>query len=123
MPRTKKALAVDETGMNQTRALECFAALAQESRLTILRLLIREAPSGLAVGEIARRLDILPSTLSSHLGVLRRTGLVQSTRHRREIHYAADLEGMRKLIRFLLEDCCHGDSSECERLLSLVVQN
>lgn len=110
-----------EARMSEPRALECFAALSQESRLAIVRLLIKEAPNGLPVGEISRRLDILQSTLSSHLGVLRRAELVKSTRHQREIHYAARLDGMRAMIRFLLQDCCQGNADKCDKLLSLVV--
>ena len=108
--------------MNQVHAMECFAALAQESRLAVVRLLIQEAPTGLPVGEISRRLEILPSTLSSHLGVLRRAQLLKSTRHQREIHYSADLDGMSDLIRFLLEDCCNGSMEQCEPVLSSLMK-
>ena len=100
--------------------MDCFAALSQESRLAIVRLLIREYPGALPAGEIARRLDILPSTLSSHLAVLRRAGLLVSTRHQREVHYGADMDGMRDLVRFLVEDCCHGNAGACESLLESV---
>ena len=106
--------------MNPQRAIESFTALAQESRLAVFRLLVREQPNGLPVGEISRRLSIVPSTLSGHLGVLRRVGLLRSTRHQREIHYAANLEAMGDLIRFMLEDCCEGQVSNCEEILSLV---
>lgn len=106
--------------MNQDRALESFTALAQESRLAVFRLLVREAPNGLPVGDISRRLDIVPSTLSGHLGVLRRVGLLRSTRHQREIHYAAKLDTMGDLIRFMLEDCCNGQVSNCVEILSLI---
>ncbi len=108
--------------MDQERAIESFAALAQESRLEVFRLLIREQPNGLPVGEISRKLDILPSTLSGHLGVLKRTGLLKSTRHQREIHYAASLDTMGDLIRFMLEDCCAGQVNNCEQILALIPQ-
>ncbi len=106
--------------MDQEHAIETFAALAQESRLAIYRLLVREEPHGLPVGEISRRLDIVPSTLSGHLGVLKRARLLRSTRHQREIHYAADLEAMGELVRFLLEDCCNGQVENCGEIASLI---
>lgn len=106
--------------MNQEHAIEAFTALAQDSRLAVFRLLVREEPSALPVGEISRRLDIVPSTLSGHLGVLKRAGLVKSTRHQREIHYAANLESIGELIRFMLEDCCEGRVENCSEILSLI---
>lgn len=106
--------------MDQELAIESFAAFAQDSRLAIFRLLIREEPNGLPVGEISRRLGILPSTLSGHLGVLKRARLLKSTRHQREIHYFANLEAMNELIGFMLEDCCNGKLENCREILSLL---
>ena len=88
--------------------------------MTIFRLLVREEPDGLPVGEISRRLNIVPSTLSGHLGVLKRTGLLKSTRRQREIHYAANLDAMGDLVRFMLEDCCEGKVENCGEVASLV---
>ncbi len=106
--------------MNQQHAIESLAALAHESRLAVYRLLVREQPDTLAVGEISRRLGIVASTLSGHLGVLKRAGLVASSRHQREIHYAARLESIAALVRFLLEDCCDGRVENCKAILSLI---
>lgn len=106
--------------MKQEHAIEAFAALAQDSRLAVFRLLVREEPDGLPVGEISRRLDIVPSTLSGHLGILRRAGLLKSTRHQREIRYAANLKSMGDIIRFMLEDCCDGQVENCSEILSLM---
>jgi len=106
--------------MNQQRAIETFTALAQDSRLAIYRLLVKEEPLGLPVGEISRRLDIVPSTLSGHLGVLKRSGLLKSTRHQREIHYATNLDAMGDLVRFMLEDCCDGKVENCGEIASLI---
>ena len=106
--------------MDQEIAIEAFAALAQDSRLAIFRLLVREEPNGLPVGEISRRLSIVPSTLSGHLGVLKRARLLKSTRHQREIHYAANLEAMSELVRFMLEDCCAGNVENCGEIVSLL---
>lgn len=106
--------------MDQDIAIEAFAALAQDSRLAIFRLLVREEPNGLPVGEISRRLSIVPSTLSGHLGVLKRARLLKSTRHQREIHYAANLTAMSNLVRFMLEDCCDGSVENCDEIVSLL---
>jgi len=92
--------------MKQENAIEAFTALAQDSRLAVFRLLVRLEPNGLPAGEISRRLDIVPSTLSGHLAVLKRAGLLKSVRHQREIHYAANLAAMAALVRYMLEDCC-----------------
>jgi len=106
--------------MDQDRTIEAFAALAQTSRMTIFRLLVRAGPDGLQVGEISRRLDIVPSTLSGHLSVLKRAGLLIATRRQREIHYAADLSVVNDLIAFLLADCCDGRLENCSEILSLL---
>ncbi len=81
--------------------------------MAIFRLLVREEPHGLPVGEISRRLNIVPSTLSGHLGILKRSGLVKATRRQREIHYAAGLDTVGDLVRFMLEDCCNGKVENC----------
>lgn len=106
--------------MEQDDAIEAFAALAQQSRMTIFRLLVRAGPEGLQVGEISRRLDIVTSTLSGHLSILKRAGLLTATRHQREIHYAANLAVVNDLIGFLLADCCQGQSENCSEILSLL---
>lgn len=106
--------------MEQDNAIEAFAALAQPSRMTIFRLLVRAGPGGLQVGEISRQLEIVASTLSGHLSILRRTGLLKATRHQREIHYAANLTVVNDLIGFLLADCCEGQSENCSEILSLL---
>lgn len=106
--------------MDQNSAIEAFGALAQHTRMSIFRLLVRAGPGGLAVGEISRRLDIVPSTLSGHLAVLKRGGLLTATRHQREIHYAADLGAVNSLIDFLLSDCCDGRLDNCSEILSLL---
>ncbi|MDP6952230.1 MAG: metalloregulator ArsR/SmtB family transcription factor [Alphaproteobacteria bacterium] len=106
--------------MDQESAIEAFAALAQSSRMTIFRLLVRAGPDGLQVGEISRRLEIVPSTLSGHLSVLKRAGLLTATRHQREIHYAADLSVANDLVGFLLADCCDGRLENCSEILSLL---
>lgn len=94
-------------------AVRAFGALAQESRLAAFRLLVRAGESGLPAGEIARGLRIPHNTLSSHLAILTRAGIVRSRREGRSIIYAVDFDGTRSLLAFLLEDCCQGRPELC----------
>jgi DNA-binding transcriptional ArsR family regulator len=105
--------------MESTQAIAAFAALAQETRLAVFRLLMVEGPGGLPAGEIARRLDTQPATLSFHLQHLERAGLLTRHRQSRQIFYAADVEGVRRLLSFLTEDCCQGRPEICGDLASL----
>ncbi|MDO6585036.1 helix-turn-helix domain-containing protein [Salipiger sp. 1_MG-2023] len=106
--------------MDQDTAIDAFAALAQPSRIAVFRLLIRVGPDGLPALEISRQLNIVPSTLSGHLGILKRSGLLTATRHQREIHYAANLSAVSALITFLLADCCEGRIENCSEVLCLL---
>lgn len=99
--------------MEQKTAIDALGALAQDTRLTVFRLLVRQGPNGLNAGEIAERLGVTASTLSHHLANLERAGLLRSWRVQRQIFYAADFEGMRKLLAFLMEDCCQGRPEFC----------
>jgi ArsR family transcriptional regulator, arsenate/arsenite/antimonite-responsive transcriptional repressor len=94
-------------------ATACFAALAHEHRLAVFRLLVERGPSGLAAGDIAERVGVPPSTLSHHLAHLDRAGLLRSWRVQRNIFYAVDVEGTRRLVAFLTEDCCQGRPEIC----------
>ncbi len=96
--------------------MEAFAALAQETRLAVFRLLIREGPDGLPAGVIAKHLGVQPSTLSSHLATLTRAKLLRTWRKQRQIFYAGNIEGTRSLVRFLTQDCCHGHPEICRGL-------
>ena len=89
-----------------------LAALAQSTRLEAFRLLVRHEPDGLQAGDISNYLVIPANTLSSHLGVLTRAGLIRSERRSRSIIYRADLD------LFLLKDCCGGRADLCEPLLA-----
>ena len=104
--------------METKSAIEAFQALAQETRLAALRLLVQAGPNGLAAGAIAERLAVQPSTLSTHLAILERAGLVASRRDARHIFYSAQYEGLRQLIAFLTEDCCQGRPEICGGLTS-----
>jgi DNA-binding transcriptional ArsR family regulator len=99
--------------MESTNAIAALAALAQETRLSIFRALVRahspkDGEGGLAAGEIAEALDVPPATLSFHLKELAHAGLVTSRRDGRSIVYKADLSAMSDLTDFLLKDCCQG---------------
>src|SRR5581483_7515273 len=106
--------------MESTEAATVFAALAQETRLDLLRLLIGESPHGLPASDIAHRLGIPSSTLSFHLSALERAGLTHSTRHGRQIMHAARLAGVRQLLGFLTETCCGGRPELCGDLARLL---
>lgn len=99
--------------MKTTGAVAALAALAQESRLEVFRLLVRQGPAGLAAGRIAERVGIPPATLSFHLSQLASAGLVLARRNGRSIIYAADFGGMRALMSFLYEQCCQEGSEAC----------
>ena len=109
--------------MIQKNAIEAFAALAQDNRMSIFRLLVREEPQGLAAGEISRQLSIVASTLSGHLSILKKAGLLRSTRQQQEIHYRANLEEMNSLVCFLLADCCNGQVENCSQILTLLSED
>lgn len=90
-----------------------FEALAHETRLAVLRLLIPAGPDGLAAGEISERIGLPPSALSFHLARLVQANLVTARRAGRQIYYAARYERLTALLRFLVEDCCAGAPSGC----------
>ena len=93
-----------------TEAVGALAALAQETRLAIYRLLVEAGPNGLAAGAIAERLDVAPSSLSFHLAQLTHAGLIHQRRMSRHLIYAADFAVMNGLITYLTENCCGGQS-------------
>ena len=95
--------------MKTKDAVRALAALAQETRLTIFRLLIEAGPSGLAAGEIGAAAGVAPTNLSFHLKALSHAGLVQSRQDGRYIYYSAQYEHMRGLVAFLTENCCAAD--------------
>lgn len=99
--------------MKTEDAIEAFAALAQATRLDVFRLLVTQEPQGLAAGEIATQLGVPHNTMSSHLAILSRAGLISSRRESRSIIYRAELASFQKLALFLLEDCCGGDAIVC----------
>ncbi len=94
--------------MDTTQAVDKLAALAQETRLRIFRLLVEQGPQGLHAGAIAEALAIPPATLSFHVAHLARCGLVTSRQEGRFIFYAAGFAAMDDLIAYLTDNCCQG---------------
>jgi DNA-binding transcriptional ArsR family regulator len=99
--------------MDLADALSKFAALAQENRLQSLRMLVQAGPRGMPAGGLSEALALPAPTMSFHLKELARAGLIRATRQGRHIYYAADYGGIRRLIDFLLADCCQGDPRLC----------
>jgi DNA-binding transcriptional ArsR family regulator len=102
--------------MEPNAAIKRLSALAQESRLAVFRLLVQAGPAGVPAGEIARKLEITPNTLSAQLTVLANAGLVTSRRDGRSIIYAAGYDNMSELLVYLMEDCCQGRPEVCAPL-------
>lgn len=98
--------------MDQHRAIAALAALAQETRLDLYRLLVARGPEGIPAGAIAERLGVAPSSLSFHLQQLLHAGLVSQRRAGRQLIYAAEYETMNALLAYLTENCC-GRSESC----------
>ena|SRR5688572_3181283 len=99
--------------METKTAVESLAALAQETRLSVFRLLVEAGPEGLPAGYIAERLAVAGATLSFHLKELSRAGLVTSRQEGRFIYYAANFEQMAALMSFLTQNCCKGMPQDC----------
>src|ERR1700694_2500343 len=94
-------------------AILALAALAQSTRLDVFKLLVKHEPEGLAAGDIARALAVPQNTMSAHLAILARAGLVVSERKSRSIIYRANLVTFQDLTSFMVEDCCGGRADLC----------
>lgn len=99
--------------MEKIDAVAALAALAQDNRLDIYRLLVQAGPDGMAAGEVAAALKIAPNTLSFHFDRLRHAGLVSVARQGRSQIYAARYETMNNLLGYLTENCCGGKPGLC----------
>lgn len=106
--------------LDKATALQALAALGQETRLEVFRLLVRAGAEGVPAGEIATRLGTVQNTMSAHLKILGQAGLVQAERDGRSIRYAADMTGFRDLLAYLMEDCCNGAPELCQPILQAV---
>jgi DNA-binding transcriptional ArsR family regulator len=111
-----------EAGMEDDKAVAALSALAQPTRLTAFRALVQAGPNGLTAGDVADASSAQPSTMSHHLGMLGRASLVRSRRDGRSVVYAADYEGIRQLLAFLMEDCCQGRPEICGAGTSDIIQ-
>jgi DNA-binding transcriptional ArsR family regulator len=96
--------------MQNAHVVEALAALANEHRLAIYRLLVQAGPEGRAAGAIAEKLGLPASSLSFHLAHLTRAGLIEQRRESRSLIYSADFAAMNGLVGFLTENCCGGAS-------------
>ena len=103
--------------MESEQAILALAALAQPTRLDVFRLLVKAEPNGLAAGDIAKALAVPQNTMSSHLSILSRAGLVTAQRFSRSIVYRADLGAFRAVMLFMVKDCCDGRPEICAPLI------
>lgn len=99
--------------MESKQAILALAALAQSTRLSVFRLLVKHEPEGLAAGDIARAIAVPQNTMSAHLAILARAGLVMGERKSRSIIYRANLPIFQDLTSFMVEDCCGGRAELC----------
>jgi DNA-binding transcriptional ArsR family regulator len=99
--------------MKTNDAVVALAALAQETRLAVFRLLVEQGSAGMSAGEIAERVGIAPAALSFHLKELSHARLVTSRQDGRYVFYAADFATMNRLLAFLTENCCAADGGAC----------
>ena len=103
--------------MESEQAILALAALAQPTRLEVFRLLVKHEPDGLAAGDVAKSLAVPQNTMSSHLSILARAGLVSAQRFGRSIVYRADLARLQDVMLFMLRDCCDGRPEICAPLI------
>jgi ArsR family transcriptional regulator, arsenate/arsenite/antimonite-responsive transcriptional repressor len=106
--------------MEKNEALNALAALGQETRLDVFRLLVKAGKEGMTAGAVADALEVLPNTLSTHLAALSRSGLVAAERAGRSIQYRANLDTMQFLVTYLLQECCAGHPELCAPIANLV---
>ena len=104
--------------MESEDAIEALGALSLKARLDTFRLLVKHGPDGIAAGEIARLMGMQQNTMSNHLAVLSRAGLVSGERQSRSIIYRAELDRLRELTLFLVKDCCFGNPALCQPLVA-----
>lgn len=106
--------------MDKHLALSALSALGQDTRLEVFRMLVKAGAEGVPAGEIASRLGTVQNTMSTHLKVLERAGIVRAKRDGRTVRYVADMAGFRDLLGFLMEDCCDGAPELCRPVIEAV---
>src|SRR5215472_13718209 len=105
--------------MEKSNVVAALAALAQDNRLDVFRLLVQAGPDGLPAGQVADKLRLAPNTLSFHFDRLRGAGLVTVRREGRSMIYAARYDTMNALLGYLTENCCRGDADQCAPVASV----
>jgi len=103
--------------MDKKQTLEGLAALGQETRLDVFRLLVQVGPEGMPAGEIGERLGVRQNTMSANLSVLSHAGLIRRAREGRSIRYYADMDGLKGLLGYLMENCCGGAPELCRPVI------
>jgi ArsR family transcriptional regulator, arsenate/arsenite/antimonite-responsive transcriptional repressor len=103
--------------MKSMDAIVALAALAQATRLDTFRLLVKHEPEGIAAGELARSVGVPQNTMSAHLSILSRAGLIKGERHSRTIIYRANIDVFQELTLFMVKDCCGGRPEVCQPLV------
>ena len=109
--------------METKEAVTALAALAQETRLSVFRLLVEAGPEGMSVGSIGEKLGVAPATLSFHLKELSHAGLATSRQESRFIYYMADFAKMAALMTFLTRNCCTGMPQECVAVMETALED
>ena len=104
--------------MDSEDAVAALGALALKTRLETFRLLVKYEPTGLPAGEVARLIEVPQNTMSTHLQILARAGLVHGDRQSQQIIYRANLERFRELTLYLVKDCCGGNAELCTPLVA-----
>ncbi len=104
-------------------AVTALSALAHQARLSAFRMLVQAGREGIPAGEIARRLDVPPNTLSANLTILTNAGLIDSRREGRSVIYTATYENMTALLEYLMQDCCGGSPEICASLADVVLRS
>lgn len=106
--------------MDKKSVLAAMAALGQDTRLDVFRLLVRAGLQGVPAGEIASRLGTVQNTMSAHLKILDQAGLVLAERDGRVVRYVADMAGFQGLLAYLMEDCCNGSPELCRPVIQAI---
>ena len=106
--------------MEMKPAVTALSALAHQGRLMTFRMLVQAGREGISAGDIARRLDVPPNTLSANLTILSNAGLIDSRREGRSVIYSAQYQAMTDLLEYLMQDCCGGAPEICASLTNSV---
>jgi DNA-binding transcriptional ArsR family regulator len=109
--------------MREAEAVEALSALAQSTRMQAFRRLVKAEPDGICVGDLAHDMGIPQNTLSTHLAILSRAGLVRAEKRERSVFYRPQLEIVSAITLFLLKDCCGGQPSLCAPISSALSQS